>query len=174
MATTLSYMCRFEIMEWNELSKRERLLLMKAIRARNSARADVSGFKVGAAIETEDDRLFIGCNIEEFTHNGCIHAEMGALSAMIAQGHGSNKIRTVAIALGNANDEITIPPQRTGEKIESLSQVSYTPCGHCRTVLSQHQTATGMTVLALQPNGQILFCSMNDLYPLGFGFTPSK
>lgn len=175
MSTVLTHECRFEIMEWTELEQLEAAALDGACMARKKAMAPVSHFTVGACILTNFGTFFVGCNIEDITHNGCIHAEMAALAAMITNNHCGHRIKTIAIVLDNAEVEITIPPKRSAFNIGNLKEVTYTPCGHCRTVLSQHQAeGTPIRILALQPNGQILVTSINDLYPLGFGFTPSR
>jgi cytidine deaminase len=175
MPQILTHTCQFEIWDWEDLSLGDQILLQIAEDARGHARAGVSGFTVGAALLTSQGKTFVGCNIEDFAHNGCIHAEMGALATMVSSSTDRVTISMIAIVLGNADDEISIPPRRNQDSVESTLDLPYTPCGHCRTVLSQHQMeGEPIRVLALQPNGQILITSMNDLYPLGFGFTPSR
>jgi len=88
-------------------------LVAEARKARASAYAPYSDYRVGAAIATEDGRIFIGCNVENASFGATICAERMAIGAMIVAG--ASKPIAVAIVTGGS---------RPGP-----------PCGMCRQVL---------------------------------------
>ncbi len=88
-------------------------LIAEARRARANAYAPYSTYRVGAAIATEDGRIFTGCNVENASYGATVCAERNAIGAMVVAG-GSKPI-AIAIVTG-------------GSKPGS-------PCGMCRQVL---------------------------------------
>jgi len=95
-------------------SKRE--LLGAARKARGNARATYSGFKVGAALESRDGRVFTGCNVENATYGLTVCAERVALWKALSEG--ARRFRAVAVVTGAAR---TTPP-----------------CGACRQLLWEY------------------------------------
>jgi cytidine deaminase len=88
-------------------------LLAAAIEARTRAHARFSGFKVGAALESADGRVILGCNIENATYGLTLCAERVALVKALSDGHGVfTRIAVVA-------DTVDPTP----------------PCGPCRQLL---------------------------------------
>jgi len=77
--------------------------------------APYSGYRVGAAIETEDGTVFTGCNVENANYSNSVHAEELALSKAVEAGH--RAFEAVAVSSG----------PRDG----------VTPCGMCRQSLSE-------------------------------------
>ena len=77
------------------------------------ARADFSGFTVGAALETADGTIITGCNIENASYGLTICAERVAMFKAISEGH--TKFR--------ASPWSPTPPTRRP------------PCGACRQIL---------------------------------------
>lgn len=65
----------------------EQVLLDAAAQARERAQAPYSGFKVGAALETPDGRIFTGCNIENASYGLTLCAERVALVKALSEGH---------------------------------------------------------------------------------------
>lgn len=159
---------RVQILSWNELSEADRVLLAAAIKVRANASVPVSGFMVGAAILAHDnDRVFSGCNVEDIAQTSTIHAEASALSAVITRLGSKARCRSLAIALGHKSQRIRCPPAVTGKLIEYLDEISYTPCGHCRGLLSQYGDRD-MRCICLQKNGQVVVGTMADFFPCGF------
>lgn len=92
-----------------------RLLVSKALEARENAYVPYSNFKVGAAVLTEDNSIYTGCNIENASYGATNCAERTAIFKAISEGH--NQIKAIAI-VGIENE--------------------YTyPCGICRQVIAE-------------------------------------
>lgn len=75
--------------------------------------ADYSGFKVGAALESADGRIFTGCNVENATYGLTVCAERVALFKALSEG--IREFRRVAVVA----DTLAPTP----------------PCGACRQLL---------------------------------------
>lgn len=90
-----------------------RPLIDAARTARQQACALYSGFQVGAALETEDGRVFPGVNVESSSYGLTCCAERAALFTALTTG--ARKFRRIAIV----TDTQTLTP----------------PCGACRQVL---------------------------------------
>jgi cytidine deaminase len=88
-------------------------LVAAARKARRRARADFSGFKVGAALETADGTVITGCNIENASYGLSMCAERVAMFKAISDGH--RTFRRIAIV---ADTGAPTPP-----------------CGPCRQIL---------------------------------------
>ena len=105
----------------------DQTLIDAAIKVRDSAYADYSGYRVGAAIVDDTDRLHVGCNVENASYPLGTCAETGAIAAMVAAG--GRRIRTIAVAGG-------------GETLDECM-----PCGGCRQRI--HEFADGDTRILL-------------------------
>jgi len=90
-------------------------LIEAAMKARVQAHAPYSNHPVGAAVLTDDGRIFAGCNVENASSPLGACAERGAVSAMV---HGGSK-KLVEVAVVGPTREIC------------------TPCGGCRQVLAE-------------------------------------
>ena len=91
-------------------------LITKATEARERALAPYSGFRVGAAIETSDGRIYTGCNIENASYGLSICAERVALWKALSEG--ARHFREMAIV--SEADRLT------------------SPCGACRQLLWEY------------------------------------
>ena len=159
---------RVRVCSWKEMVESDRVLLAQAIRVREHASVPVSGFMVGAALRpVGTDRIFRGCNVEDRAQTSTIHAEAAALAAMVSNLGSQALCDTLAIALGPSSKRITSPPEQSLQQITRLSEIRYTPCGHCRGLISQYGGGE-IRFVCLQDNGQIAIGTMADFFPCGF------
>src|SRR5437016_3042285 len=91
-------------------------LVAKAAAARENAIATYSGFKVGAALEAKDGRIYTGCNIENVSYGLTVCAERVALWKALSEG--VREFTRIAI--------VTDAP------------VATPPCGACRQLLWEY------------------------------------
>lgn len=108
-------------------------LIRNALKARENAYVPYSNFKVGAAILTEDDKIYSGCNIENASFGATNCAERTAIFKAVSEGH--NKIKAIAI-------------------VGDTSTYTY-PCGICRQVISEFADADSTVILAKNENEYI-------------------
>ena len=121
-------------------------LFRAAKAARSVAYAPYSGFKVGAAVLSEDGSVFAGCNVENAAYPQGACAEAGAICAMALSGQ--RRIRA-ALVLGEG---------------EALT----TPCGGCRQKLREF-AAPDATILIAGPQGLRARFTLEALLPASFG-----
>ena len=62
------------------------VIIKSAIEAMDRAYVPYSGFKVGAALETKDGKLYQGCNIENAAYSPCNCAERTAFFRAVFDG----------------------------------------------------------------------------------------
>jgi cytidine deaminase len=115
-----------------------------AFKVRKNAHAPYSKFKVGAAVLSDDGRVFVGANVENASYGLTICAERSAVTAAVAAG--AKHLIAVAIA--------TAGPRPTA------------PCGACRQVL--HELGSGMHVRAYNLKHEELRTTLNKLLPNAF------
>jgi len=119
-------------------------LIKHAVDAQNNAQAKYSKFYVGCAILSDDDKVFLGCNIESAAYPSTMCAERVAIYSAIAQGVTNFK----AIAI--------------------VSRLSAKPCGPCRQIIHEYLGDIPIYV----SNGQdkdYETHSIKDLLPYPFG-----
>ncbi len=124
--------------DWQELTDAART-------ASHQAYADYSKFRVGAAILTDDGRMFVGCNVENVSYGLTICAERAAVFAAVVEG----MREIVAVAVYTPTTEPT------------------TPCGACRQVLAEFNK--DMTVRMVCESGKFVEHSLVELLPHSFG-----
>ena len=108
-------------------------LLEAAFQARERAYAPYSKFRVGAALEDSEGRIYTGCNVENASYGATICAERSAVAAMVAAGDRD----PIACAV------VTAGP-RPGA-----------PCGVCRQVLSEFARDLVIVLVAEDSRGTV-------------------
>lgn len=112
--------------------------------AQQRAYAPYSRFRVGCALEADDGRVFVGCNVENASYGLTICAERAAVCAAVAAG--AQRFRR-AVVVSDAD-----PPAA--------------PCGACRQVLSEF--GPDLRVDAVSPAGSVTW-TIAELLPAAFG-----
>ncbi|UYO34501.1 cytidine deaminase [Bacillus zhangzhouensis] len=120
-------------------------LISEAIKARDFAYAPYSKFKVGAALLSNDGKVYGGCNIENAAYGMCNCAERTALFKAYSEGITSFQMLAVVA--------------------DTDRPVS--PCGACRQVISE-LCAPDMPVILTNLIGQIYETTVNELLPGAF------
>jgi cytidine deaminase len=117
-----------------------------AIDVASRAYAPYSGLRVGAAGQTSDGRIIVGCNVENASFGLTLCAECGLVSALRASAPaGGGTLEAVAVVAGD------------GEPL--------LPCGRCRQLLLE---AGGSALLVDTENGPV---ELNVLLPAAFTTT---
>jgi cytidine deaminase len=122
-------------------------LVAAAQEVRQNAYAPYSGFHVGAAVLCDDGSIVAGCNVENSSYSLTCCAERNAVFAAVAQG----KCSFSAIAVATNGQTVA-------------------PCGACRQVLAEFDTAMSVILCGEGPDHRVL--SLSDLLPEPF--TPDK
>ncbi len=117
----------------------------KAKAVLENAYAPYSNFAVGACVCTEDDELYVGCNVENASYGLTQCAESVAIGSMVK--NGQRKIKEVVIMVA-ANQ---LCP----------------PCGACRQRLAEFSTPTTLVHLH-NTKGEYRSMTMADLFPFPF------
>lgn len=119
-------------------------LMNYAIEAKEQAYAPYSNFHVGAAVLTEDGRIFTGSNIENSSYPATICAERVAIGSAVH--FGARSINTIAIA-GDSD---------------------YThPCGICRQFMIEFSNKN-TKILVGKNAKEFKSYTMKDLLPFAF------
>ncbi|WP_187432898.1 cytidine deaminase [Natronococcus pandeyae] len=90
-------------------------LIDAAREIQSQAHIPYSEYPVGAALETTDGEVFVGCNLENANFSNSLHAEEVAIAEAVKEGH--RDFERIAVSSG----------RRDG----------VTPCGMCRQTLSE-------------------------------------
>jgi cytidine deaminase len=119
-------------------------LIQAALEARKNAHAPFSGFRVGAAVEAADGRIFTGCNIENATYSLTLCAERVALAKALSEG--LREFRRIAVAA----DTKKLTP----------------PCGSCRQLLWEFCASAEVILVNLEGATETL--PVRELLPRPF------
>lgn len=122
-----------------------RKLARIAIDARENAYVPYSKFKVGAAVVTEDDSIYTGCNIENASYGATNCAERTAIFKAVSEGH--KKIKAIAI-------------------VGDMSTHTY-PCGICRQVIVEFATKD-IDIILVKNEDDYIIKGMEEILPGAF------
>lgn len=118
-----------------------RTLIELARQAMKMAYAPYSHFQVGAALVTDDGRVFTGCNVENASYGAAICAERTA--AVKAVSEGAHRFTMLAVV--------------------SSSGRATPPCGICRQFLSEFSSDLQVW---MEDRGTLLCRSLAELMPM--------
>ena len=127
------------MIDWNKLIEMARIAAEKAY-------ANYSRFKVGAALLTDDGKIFTGCNVENSSYGLTVCAERVAVFKAVSEGFSSFKAIVVYTKAR--------PPAR--------------PCGACLQVVSEF--GSELEICCVNPEGDKDNFKLKDLLPEGFTF----
>lgn len=127
-----------------KLNAAQKKLVKKALDVRKKAYVPYSNFRVGAAIETADGKIYVGCNIEDAAYSMTCCAERVALFTAVSAG--KRKFKRIAVV--------------------SDSDAACPPCGTCRQVLMEF--ARDLEVIMSSPRGSTKVMRLKDLLPEPF------
>ena len=126
-------------------------LIDEARKARELAYAPYSRFLVGAALETNDGKIFHGCNVENASYGLCNCAERTAFFSAVAAGYRRGQFKTLAV-IGQTDGPIA-------------------PCGACRQVMIELGSPKLEVVLS-NLDGKVEVTSAAALLPGAFYLEP--
>ena len=131
-----------------DLTPEERELVDSARAAAERAYCRYSGYAVGAAIVSENGRIFSGCNVENASYGATMCAERSAIFSLVSAGQ--RQITMVCIYT----------------PAEPLAM----PCGMCRQVIAEFCLDAPVLVAG---SGGALRRSFAELLPEAFRFEPA-
>ncbi len=122
-------------------------LIDAALAVRENAYCPYSGFRVGSALIDDQDRVHVGCNVENAAYPQGNCAETSAIAAMVAAG--GEKIITIAVAGGSDNVK------------------ACTPCGGCRQHINEF-AVDNTRIIVIDDDGDWHTFAMEELLPSSF------
>ena len=128
-------------------------LVMKAIEASKNSYSPFSNFKVGAALLTKKQKVYLGCNIENSSYPLTNCAERTAFFKAISEGEKEFE----AIAIVGSDDK--------------MFKKFCTPCGACRQVMSEFCDMNFKIVLGRyndENKVETKVYTIGDLLPMSF------
>lgn len=123
-------------------------LIKSAMEARKKSYAPYSGYQVGAALLTNELRIYTGCNIENAAYTPGICAERTALYKAVSEG--KRRFRAIAVAGGR------------GEELQYAF-----PCGVCRQVMREFCKPDFEIIMT--DGKDIKVMTLEELLPMAFG-----
>jgi len=120
------------------------ILIEKAMEARKMAYAPYSNFKVGAAVQGKNGKIWIGCNVENSSYGLTCCAERNAIFKAVSD----NELEFEAIAIVADRDTLTAP------------------CGACRQVILEF--GDEIKIISANLNGDWKEYKITDLVPFAF------
>lgn len=141
-----------EQMERGQVDKEQTQELISAAMAQlERAYAPYSHFKVGAALLTEEGRIYTGCNIENAAYTPTNCGERTAFFKAVSEGERS--FRAICIVGGMDG----VPTDYTA------------PCGVCRQVMMEFCSPEEFEIILARGVEDYQVYKLKDLLPCGFG-----
>ena len=125
-------------------------LIDAATAVRKQAHAPYSKYKVGAALQAADGRVFVGCNVENRSYGLTVCAERNAMAAAVAAG--AREFTALAVV--------------------TQDEKPAAPCGACRQVLAE--LAPVLPILLASTRGNVVKTRLDKLLPMQFEFSPPR
>lgn len=119
-------------------------LIQKAHEAKEFAYAPYSNFKVGAALLTDDGKIFTGCNVENGSYGATNCAERTAIFKAVSEGYKNFE----KIAIVSSGGEFTMP------------------CGMCLQVMSEFMLDAD--IILSNDSSEIKILKVKDFLPHSF------
>lgn len=127
-------------------------LVKEALRMRGYSYVPYSHFCVGAALLTQDGKVYTGCNIENAAYTPTNCAERTAFFKAVSEGE--REFAAIAIAGGP----------------EDASELEYCPpCGVCRQVMMEFCNPETFQVILVKSETEYKSFTLKEILPLGFG-----
>lgn len=123
-----------------------RELIAAAVKAKESAYAPYSKFRVGAALLTKGGKIYTGCNIENVSFSATNCAERTAVFKAVSEGE---KEFEAIVVNGDNNDYLP-------------------PCGICRQVLAEFCDLDTFVVILANSEHDYRVTTLGELLPAAF------
>ena len=122
-------------------------LIAQAVKAKESAYAPYSNFRVGAALLTKSGTIYTGCNVENASFPAGNCAERTAVFKAVSEGE--REFQAIAV---NGDNESYLPP-----------------CGICRQVLAEFCNPDDFQVVLAKGQADYQIMTLGELLPQAFG-----
>ncbi len=126
-------------------------LIQSAIIARSFSYAPYSNFNTGAALLTDDDKIYQGCNIENAAFSPTNCAERTAFFKAISEGQ--KNFKAIAVVGGSTN-----------KGIEDYCP----PCGVCRQVMLEFCDQDKFYIILAKSETDYKIYTLSQIIPLNF------
>ncbi len=127
-------------------------LIRSAMEARKKAYTPYSNYMVGAAVLTNELRIYTGCNIENAAYGPSVCAERTAVFKAVSEGW--HRFKAIAV-VGSPKGEV-------------ISQYAF-PCGVCRQVLREFTDPDLFYVIVARSERDYKAYLLKELLPESFG-----
>ncbi len=118
-------------------------LVAAAREIQSQSHAPYSEYRVGAALETTDGEVFVGCNLENANYSNSLHAEEVAIAEAVKNGH--REFSRIAVS--------------------SSRRDGVTPCGMCRQTLAEFCDADLAVICDEGEDEPVSEYTLGDLLP---------